>query len=199
MTEARSRVPWIDRTEVAAAEEAVVSSVPSPHHPVPVATRRTDSAACAGGARWVTLVAQQGGVVVVAASEWHCGRRQEEGMKELYGGEHCGGQDRRAPGQQRGRRAPLTGSAGISSSRGRRTGVVDAWTGPRSETRVAGLGRTGRRVERESRGGVRRARSCVFAWVTTARRRKPAFAIRDRVEVGKKRPRDSAFWLFFCS
>jgi len=35
--------------------------------------------------------------VVVAASEWHCGRRQEEGMKELYGGEHCGGQDRRAP------------------------------------------------------------------------------------------------------
>jgi len=107
MTEARSRVPWKDRTEVAAAEEAVVSSVPSPHHPVPVATRRPDSAACAGGARWVTLVAQQGGgvVVVVAASEWHCGGRHGEGIKELYGGEHCGGQDRGAP-------APGVNSAG---------------------------------------------------------------------------------------
>ena len=195
-------MPWTDRTEVAAAEEAVVSSVPSPHHRVPVATRRTDSAACAGGARWVTLVAQQGGVVVVAASEWHCGGaagRRDEGA--LWGRAlwRTGQARARAGGQQRGRRAPLTGSAGISSSRGWRTGVVDAWTGPRSETRVAGLGRTGRRVERESRGGVRRARTCVFVWVTTARRRKPAFAIRDRVEVGKKRPRDSAFWLFFCS
>jgi hypothetical protein len=33
--------------------------------------------------------------VVVAASEWHCGGRQGEGIKELYGGraEQCGGRD----------------------------------------------------------------------------------------------------------
>lgn len=177
----------MDRTEVAALRQPrKPSSRPSVPHPVvPVATR-TDSAARAGGsgARWVTLVAQQGGEpdgggLVVAASEWHCGGRQGEGIKELYGGRAASGAvwgtGQARAGGSTARATALTRSAGVSSSRG--GAWRDGGSGRLDGPKVRDTGRGVARTRRERRGGIRWARRTVdWSWeylCWTARRRKP--------------------------
>ena len=86
-------------------------------------------------------------------------------------GEHCGGRDKRAPAPGVNSAAQATDGIDVKrwhfveQGKSWRTGGWWWWwwTPGRarlSETREAGLGRTGRRrVERESRGGIRRART----------------------------------------